>query len=185
MTHLLAIMASPSASIITITPDSSIIPYHSFSTPVSLLPMPNSLSSIHCNIVAKDILLTRPRWMREREVNLTILPYRPLTSLHNPDTIEYRENTCILPADIPHTEIYISPRSVTDSVWTLATHPSLWWSQICWVLQIPNAAPILCHAVTSNARTLMHNYYVQRVIHRVTWFHSGSHVLHWTSTKGY
>jgi len=44
MTHLFEILASPSAWINTITPESSIAPSHSFSAPVSLLCIPNSLS---------------------------------------------------------------------------------------------------------------------------------------------
>jgi hypothetical protein len=42
MTYLLAIMASPSTWNDTITPESSIVPYHWFSAPVSLLGLPNS-----------------------------------------------------------------------------------------------------------------------------------------------
>jgi len=119
-----------------------------------------SLSSISCNIVVKVILQTWPRWTHEREVMLTISTHRPLTVLQHPNTVEYCENSCVLPADIPHTEIPISPPLRTNSVWTLATQPSLWRSQIHWVLQILNDAPILCHAVTSNARTFTHNDYV-------------------------
>jgi len=43
MTHLLAILALMSAWINKITPESSIVHYHSFSTPVSLLCVPHSL----------------------------------------------------------------------------------------------------------------------------------------------
>jgi len=46
---------------------------------------------------------------------VTILPYRLLTLLQHPDTIEYRENLCVLPAHIPDKEIHISPRSITNS----------------------------------------------------------------------
>jgi len=118
------------------------------------------LSSINYNIVVKVILQTRPRWTHEREVMLTILPYRPLTCLQHPNRIEYRENSCVLPADIPYTEIHIFPWLITHSVWTLATQQSLSRSQIYRVLQIQNAAPILCNAVTSNPRTFTHNDYV-------------------------
>jgi hypothetical protein len=51
MTHLLAILASPCAWIKRITPESSIVPYHSFSAPAFLLALPNSLSpplTEHC-----------------------------------------------------------------------------------------------------------------------------------------
>ena len=44
MTHLLAILALMSARINKITPESSIVHYHSFATPVSLLWVPSSLS---------------------------------------------------------------------------------------------------------------------------------------------
>jgi len=50
------------------------------------------------------------------------------------------------------------------SVWTLRTQTSLSRSQIYRVLQSLNAAPTLCHAVTTNARTFSHNNYTQSVI---------------------
>jgi len=61
MTHLSAIFASPSGWIITITTASAIVPFHSFPASVSLLCIPNSLSSINYNIVVKVILWTSPR----------------------------------------------------------------------------------------------------------------------------
>jgi len=81
-------------------------------------------SSMDCNIVARDILQTRPRWIHESQVMLTILPYRRLTYLQHPDTIDYREYTCFLPVDIPHTEIHNCLWSMTNSVWTLETQLS-------------------------------------------------------------
>ena len=62
-------------------------------------------SSINCNIVVKDILQTRPRLVHEREFMDTIMRYRQRTKLPHSVTLEYRENMCVLPADIPHTEI--------------------------------------------------------------------------------
>jgi len=116
------------------------------------------LSSIDCNIVLKDILQTRLRWMHEREVMLMISPYQLLTQLQHPRMIQYHLITCVLSVDIPHTEIHICHRSIPHSVWNLATHPSLLRSHIYRVLQIANAASIQCHAVSSNAQTFMHKF---------------------------
>ena len=55
-----------------ITPGSSIVRYHTFSTPVSPSYTKLSLSSIDCNIDEKDILQTLPRWTPEWEVMLMI-----------------------------------------------------------------------------------------------------------------
>jgi hypothetical protein len=113
MTHLLAILASPSAWFSTITRESFIIPCHSFSALVFLLCIPNSRSSIYYNIVVKIILQIRPRWMNEREVDLTILPYRPRTQVQHSNGLQYREHECFLQRDITHMEIHISPTSIT------------------------------------------------------------------------
>ena len=156
MSHLLAILALMRAWINKITPESSIVHYHSFSMPVSLLCVPNSPSSItYCNIVVKAILQTQPRWPHEREVMFTILPCWPLTVLQHPNTIEYRENPCVLLADIPHMEIHISPRSIINSNLESfqLSHHSQGSNQIYLVLQILNATPIamLCgHRKCSN-----------------------------------
>jgi len=80
MTDLLEILASTSSWIDKITPQSSIVRYHIFSSPVyQLLDTKFSPSSIDWNIVVKDILQMRPRWTHESEVKLSILPYRRLT----------------------------------------------------------------------------------------------------------
>jgi len=84
-----------------------------------------SPSSIDCNIVVMDILQTSPWWTHEREVMCTILPYQLLTELQHPDRIANHEYMCVLPVDIPRTEIHSSLRSITDSVWPLQTQPPL------------------------------------------------------------
>ena len=112
----------------------------------------------------KAILQTRPRWTHEREVLLAILPYRPLTELQHRNTIEYSENTCVLPADIPHMEMHISPRLVINSSMNLynpaGTHKiptkSIKFCRFSMLHQF------LCYAVTANAQTFTHNDYVQR-----------------------
>jgi len=165
MSHLLAILALMRAWINKITPESSIVHYHSFSMPVSLLCVPNSPSSItYCNIVVKAILQTQPRWPHEREVMFTILPCWPLTVLQHPNTLQYRENTCVLPADIPHMEIHISPRSMTNSSMnpcnSAVTHKVPTKSiEFCRFSMLHR---FLWYAVTANPRTLMHNDYVWR-----------------------
>jgi len=103
---------------------------------------------------------------------LTIFSYRPLHQLQHPNTFEYCEHMWILQADIPHMEIYIFPSLNRNSVWTLATQVSLPRSQICGDQEIPNAATILCHAVTSNAQTFTHSLFLQIVIFGGTCFHS-------------
>jgi len=147
---------------------------------ISLLCTKFSLSSVNCNSVGKDTLQTWPRWLHQWEVLLTILPYQWLMQLQHPNTIEYCENRCVSLADIPHMKIYIFPQSITNPVWPLANQPSLWRSQIYRVLQIRNAAPNLCHAVTSNAWTFTHNYYV--FICQGTCFHSDSQCSIWPAT---
>jgi len=143
-----------------------------------------SPASIDRNIAVKDILQTRPRWMHEREVMLTILHYWPLTWLQQPNTIEYRGNMSVSQPDIAHTEIYISAQSITNSVWTHSTQPSLSRSQIFPVLLILNDAPIiLSHVVASNAQTFTHNYHFQRVICRGTCFHSGYQCSMWPAPR--
>jgi len=90
----------------------------------------------------------------------------------------------VRPADICHMDIHISPWLCMNSVWTLATPLLLSRSKICWHLQILNAAPILCNAITSNDRTFTHNFYVSRSHmewHRI-WFRFS--VLDSASTKG-
>jgi len=119
-----------------------------------------SSSSIYRDIVVQHILQIWPRWMHEREVMLMTLSYWPLSLVQHSNTIEYLETTCVLLVDIPHTVIHLSPWSIRNSVWTLATQPSLSRSQIYQVLQILNAAPVLHHGDTSNARTFMRSYYV-------------------------
>jgi len=116
----------------------------------------------YCNIVVMAILQTRPRWMHEREVMLTIIPDPPLTELQHPDTIEYRENSCVLLADIPHLEIHISPHSISNSSMTLCqtavTHNMPTKSiEFC---RFSMLHLFLCYAVTANAWTFTHNHYV-------------------------
>jgi len=124
MTHLLAILASTSTWIHMITPESSIVHDHIISTPVSSSYTKLSPFSIDCNIVRKDFLQTRSRCPQETKVILTILLYRRLTSLHHPDTIDYREYMFVIPVDIPDTVIHNSPRTTTNSVSPLATQLS-------------------------------------------------------------
>jgi len=83
----------------------------------------------------------------------TILPYPLLSEQQHPDTIECRINSCVLVVEVLPTEIQISPQSITNSVSILETLLSPASSQIYRVLQIQNAALIVCHEVTSNART--------------------------------
>ena len=102
--------------------------------------------------------------MHEREVMLTILPYRPLTLLQHLNTIEYRENTCILPADIPHMETHITPRSITNSsmnpcnsaITDQVRTKSIEFCRFSMLHQF------LCYVVNANARTFTHNNYVYR-----------------------
>jgi len=149
-----------SAWINKITPESSIIHYHSFSTPVSLLCVPNSPSSInYCNIFVKAILQTWPRWTHAQEVMLTILPDWPPTLLQHSNMIEYHENTCVLPADIQHMEVHISPHSKSNSSMNPGNSPvtpkvptkSIGFCRFSMLHQF------LCYAVTANAQTFTHN----------------------------
>jgi len=119
-----------------------------------------SSCSIVCNIVAKDILQTQPRWRSGRAAVLTTLPYRPVTWLPHPNTTEYHENACVLPANIQRMNIHRSPQSISTSVWTFAAQPPNSESQIYQNVQIFIAAQIVCHAVTSNARTFTHHWYI-------------------------
>ena len=91
-----------------------------------------SLSTSNCNIFVKIILQTPSRWTHEKEVMPTIVPYYPPIYLYLPNTREYLENTCVSPADVPHMQIHISPWSITNPVWTVATQLSLW--------KVPNRA---------------------------------------------
>jgi hypothetical protein len=100
--------------------------------------------------------------MHEMEVMSTILPYRQLTLLQHPNTIEYCNNSYIIPADIPHMEFHISPRSITNPSMnpcnSVVTHNLLTKSiQFCRFSMLHQ---FLCYVVTANARTYTHNDYV-------------------------
>ena len=127
---------------------------------VSLLFTKFSLSSIDWTLSWRIFCRHKPDERMNWEVMLKTLYYRPVTQLQHPNTIGYCENSYLLPVDMPHTEMHISPQLIMNSVWTLSTQPSLSRSQIYRFLQILNAAPILCHVVTSNARTFTHNDYI-------------------------
>jgi len=123
----------------------------------------SSSSIIYCNIVVNGILQIRLRWTHESDVMLTILSNRPLTYVQYPNTLEYCENTSVLPEDIPHMEIHISPRSITNC------------SMNCWNAAVTHKVPTksieFCifsilhqyryYAVTITARSSTCNEYVQ------------------------
>jgi len=158
MTYSLSIVALMCAWINPITPKSSIESDHSFSLPVSLLRVSNSL----CSSLAADTLQTDPRWTCQGDVIFMIMPYWLVTLLEHPTLKNYPENMSILLPDTPHTDIYRYPWSSIKSVWTWRTQPLLTRIQIHWVLHNHKAAQVLWHPVTLNAWTLRHNYYLYR-----------------------
>jgi len=183
MTHLLAILASMSAWIHKITPESSTVPYHILSTPVStrvsLLRIPNSLPPpLTATLLWRIFCRHGPRWTHEKEVMLTILPYRPLTSLQHPDTIDYSEYTCVLPAGIPHREIHISLRSRTNSAWPLATQPSL--IDFCRFSMLHKFYAMQSGQMLKHSRIIT---LCRGVICRGTRYHSGSQCSIWPAPR--
>jgi len=166
MPHLLPVLALTSAWNHKITPESFIVPYHSFSTSVSFIGVTNSLLPP----------LTATLWWR------IFCRHGPDEGMKGKLCLGYCLMDCKLSCSILiqwnivtirvsfqriyHIQRYHIRRFIflldqyQTQVWTLATQPSLTRSQIYQVLQILNAAPILCHVVTSNARTFTHNDYV-------------------------
>ena len=89
MTHLLAILALTRAGIDSITPESSLYLYCSFSMLNLSFVNPNSLSSIALTAYILRLQQTRAA---EREVPHPILPHRLLTLQENSKTTEYHQN---------------------------------------------------------------------------------------------
>jgi len=126
------------------------------------------------NIVGKDILQTRPGWTHKREVIRTILPHWPLIQVQHPDTTHYCDYMCVLPADIPHTEIHNPSRSITHSVWPLATQQSL--IELCRLSMLHQFCAMRWRRMVEHSR-LITSY--RGVIRRGTRFHSGSQCFIW------
>jgi len=121
---------------------------------------PSSIN--YCNIVVNGFLQMRPRRMHRREVMIVILTYRPLTKTQHPNTINHRENTSVLPADIPHIQIHIAlcliPKSSMHPCNSAVTHKLPTKSiEFC---EFPMRHQLWCYVVNINAGTFTHNDYV-------------------------
>jgi len=158
MTQLLAILALTSAWIHNITPESCIVPFHMFGSPVSLhvyLSFVYQILSLlhwlqHCCEEYSSDTVQMNTWKASYAYNIAI-------STPNLDAVCWY---------IELSWIYVCPPS------EYTTYGDCWFSWIdsklsltpCnsavtyWVLQILNDVPILCHAVTSNARAFTPNY---------------------------
>ena len=186
MTHLLAIMQSISARINTITPESSIIPYHSFSTPVSLclyLTLVYQILSLHhglqccCGANSADMAKMNT-WKGSYAYDIALSTSSFATAIWY-NTISWI-HVCASGRYTAYRDSYISLIENTLSMNpfnSAITHR---------VLQILNAAWVLCHAVTLNDWAFTHKYYVLRSSsmqgHMFTFQFS---VLYWASTKNW
>jgi hypothetical protein len=160
MTYLLAMLALTSAWIHNITPESSIQPYHRLSTPVSLcvcLSFVYQFLSIHY-------------WMQHCCEGYSAAPGQ----MNTWKVSEAYDNTCST-ANLAAASRY--PREFWIYVFPscgYTTFGDLWFSLIdnklsmtwCnaavthWDRKILDAAPILCHAITSITSAFTHDFFV-------------------------
>jgi len=157
MTHVIVILALMSAWIHKITPESSIIPYHCFTTPGSLCVYPSLVYQIisllhrqqHCWEGYSAHSAQMNTWKGSYAYNIALLTanlaavswYNTLSWIYMCPSSGYTtyEDSYFSSIDI---KLSRNPRN------SAVTHQ---------VLQILHAAPILCHAVTSNAWAFTHN----------------------------
>jgi len=184
MTHLLAILALTCAWIHKITPESSIIPYLIFCPPVPpsvyLSFVYQILSLLHhlqhcCEGYSAD-MAQRNTWKGCHPYDIPLLTaniaaaswYNRLSRIYVCPSGRYTSSGDSLFSSIHNT---LSMNPCNSGI----THR---------VLQILNSAPILCHAVTSNARALTQNDFVERSHMLRHMFLFRFSVLHLPNTKG-
>jgi hypothetical protein len=153
MTDLFTILVLTSAWTYTITPDSSIVPYHIFAMPISLC-----------------IFLTFPHWLQCCSEELSAETAQ-MNTLEGSDVQDIALLTAYIPPASWHNGplwIYMCPSggytTYEDSYFSSINTPlcgtACTTSVAHRVLQISNIAPILCHAVSSNTRAFVHKYLV-------------------------
>jgi len=175
MTQLLALLASTSAWKHTITPESSILPYCSFSTPVAL----------HRYLFFIYQILTCIHWLQHCLEGLSV------------DTAQMDTWKGSYTYDIASLTGNLAAPSRFNRQWWLYVYPAGRYTAFSdsYFSQIENTISMiahnsavthrgLCHVVSANSRCFTHNYYVWRTLmqgHTVTFMFSKPHLA---STTG-